>query len=153
MTTAMGKFPDNYDMPLGWAKPSWGNWEVVPVWVTDVRRVESMRPGYCYGKRIMYTMQGSFANVHEDLYDSNMNLWKVVNIGLRAREDKLHPEWGPQYFGGGVIEQYWNIQDQHVSHVFTADPNGEDLWADRYAPQYDNIAKFQTPEGLTQLMR
>jgi hypothetical protein len=152
MTTAMGKFPDNYDLPLGWAKPSWGKWEVVPVWVTDVRRVESMRLGYCYGKRIMYTMQASFANVHEDLYDSNMNLWKVVNIGLRAREDKLHPEWGPQYFGGGVIQQYWNIQDQHVSHVFTADPNGEDLWADRYAPQYDNIAKFQTPEGLTQLM-
>ncbi len=110
MTTAMGKFPDNYDMPLGWAK------------------------------------------VHEDLYDSNMALWKVVNIGLRAREDRLHPEWGQQYFGGGIIEQYWNLQDQHATHIFTADANGEDLWADRYSPQYDNISKFQNPSGLTQLM-
>ena len=31
MTHEDGKFPDNYDMPLGWARPSWGNWEVVPV--------------------------------------------------------------------------------------------------------------------------
>jgi len=152
MTTAMGKFPQNYDMPLGWAKPSWGQWEVIPAWVTDVRRIESMRSGYCYGKRIMYTAEAYFANVHEDLYDSNMALWKVVNIGLRPREDKLHPEWGPQYFGGGIIEQYWNIQDPHASHVFTADANGEDLWADRYSPQYDDIARFQNPNGLKQLI-
>ena len=53
-----------------------------------------MRSGYCYGKRIMYTAEAYFANVHEDLYDSNMALWKVVNIGLRPREDKLHPGMG-----------------------------------------------------------
>jgi hypothetical protein len=152
MTTAMGKFPDNYDMPLGWAMPSWGKWEVIPVWVTDVRRIESMRSGYCYGKRIMYTAEAYFANVHEDLYDSNMKLWKVVNIGLRSREDKLHPEWGPQYFGGGIIEQYWNMQNEHASHIFTADANGKDLWADRYAPQYDDIARYQTPGGLSRVM-
>jgi len=122
------------------------------VWVADVRGIESMRSVYCYGKRIMYAAQADFGNVHEDLYDSNMKLWKVVNIGFRSREDRLHPEWGPQYFGGGIIEQYWNVQDQKVSHVFTADPNGEDLWADRYSPQYDNISKFQNPSGLTQLM-
>ena len=69
-----------------------------------------MRSGYCYGKRVaMYAAQAYFANVHEDLYDSSMALWKVVNIGLRTREDRLHPEWGPQYFGGGIIEQYWNL--------------------------------------------
>jgi hypothetical protein len=153
MTTAVGKFPDNYDMPLGWARPSWGNWQVVPVWVTDVRRIPSMQPGYCYGKRIMYTVQAYYANVHEDLYDSNMKLWKVVNIGLRPRPDKLHPEWGPQYFGGGILEQYWDVQNQHVSHVFTADASGHDLWSDRYLPQYDNISKYQTPGGLMQLMR
>ena len=85
------------------------------MWVTDVRRIESMRSGYCYGKRVMYTAQAYFANVHEDLYDSSMALWKVVNIGLRTREDRLHPEWGPQYFGGGIIEQYWNLQEQHAT--------------------------------------
>ena len=153
MNAAPGKFPDNYDLPLGWARPSWGRWEVIPVWVTDVRRIESMRSGYCYGKRVMYTSRDYFANVHEDLYDSNLHLWKIVNIGFRPREDRLHPEWGPQYFGGGVVEQFWNVQDQHATHIFTADPNGEDLWADRYSPQYDDIDKFQNPKGLTHLMQ
>jgi hypothetical protein len=154
MSSADGQFPDNYDMPLGWARPSWGKWEVVPVWVTDVRRIASMRPGYCYGKRIMYTTKAYFANVHEDLYDPNLKLWKVVNIGLSPRTDYLHPEWGKQYFGGGIIEQYWDMQNQHVSHVFTAAPDGKgDLWADYYRPQYDNVSKYQTPGGLMQLMR
>lgn len=154
LTQADGVFPQNYDMPLGWAKPSWGKWEVVPVWVTNVQRVSSLRPGYCYGKRVMYTTQAYYANVHEDLYDANMKLWKVVNIGLSPRTDALHPEWGLQYFGGGITEQYWDMQNQHVSHVFTASPNGkDDLWADKYASQYDNISKYQTPGGLMQLMR
>lgn len=148
LTTATGKFPENYDMPLGWAMPSWGKWEVLPVWVTEVRRISSMRDGYCYGKRVMYTSKDYFANVHEDLYDANMKLWKVVNIGMRARPDKLHPEWGPQYFGGGIIEQYWDMQKQQATEVFTADEKGRDLWADRYLPQYDDVAKYQSPGAL-----
>src|SRR6185312_811074 len=31
LTTAEGTFPANYDMPLGWPKPSWGLWSVRPV--------------------------------------------------------------------------------------------------------------------------
>lgn len=153
MTTADGVFPENYYMPLGWAKPSWGKWEVVPVWVTDVRRISSMRAGYCYGARIMYTTKSYYANVHEDLYDANYKLWKVVNIGLSPGVDKLHPEWGKQYFGG-IIEQYWDVQNEHVSHVLTADRHGHDLVPDiGWGTQYDNTKLYQTPGGLMQLMR
>ncbi len=153
MTHEDGKFPDNYDMPLGWARPSWGQWEVVPVWVTDVHRIPSMAPGYCYGKRVMYTTQSYYANVHLDLYDANNKLWKVVNIGLSPAVDRLHPEWGKQYFGG-IIEQYWDLQNQHASHVFTADRAGNDLTPDiGFGTQYDSVQRYQTPSGLMQLMR
>ncbi|MGH7986832.1 MAG: DUF1329 domain-containing protein [Candidatus Binataceae bacterium] len=152
LTTADGAFPQNYDMPLGWAKPSWGKWEVIPVWVTDVQRIPSMAKGYCYGKRIMYTSRNYYANVHEDLYDTNDKLWKVVNIGLRPRTDHEHPEWGKQYFGGGIIEQYWDVQNAHASQVFTAF-DGKDLWADHYSPQYNNVSRYSTPGGLMQIMK
>jgi hypothetical protein len=153
MTHADGKFPDNYDMPLGWAKPSWGKWEVVPVWVTDVRRIPSMQAGYCYGARVMYTTKSYYANVHEDLYDANYKLWKVVNIGLNPEVDHLHPEWGKQYFGG-IIEQYWDVQNQHASHVFTADRAGGDLIPDiGWGTPYDNVKLYQSPGGLMEIMR
>lgn len=101
----------------------------------------------------MYTSKDYYANVHEDLYDANMKLWKVVNIGLSPAIDKLHPEWGEQYFGG-IIEQYWDIQNQHVSHVFTADSRGNDLIPDiGWGTPYDNVGLYQTPGGLMQIMR
>ena len=51
--------------------------------------------------------------------------------------------------GSSAVFEY---PDPHASHVFTADANGENLWADRYSPQYDDIAKFQNPNGLKQLI-
>jgi Protein of unknown function (DUF1329) len=153
LTHADGVYPGNYVMPLGWAKPSWGDWMVMPVWVTDVRRVPSMAAGYCYGSRMMYTTKAYFANVHEDLYDSNYKLWKVVQISLNPEVDGLHPEWGKQFFGG-ILEQYWDVQNQHASHVFTANPEGADLIPDiGWHTPYDNVKLYQSPGGLMQIMR
>jgi hypothetical protein len=49
-----GDFPNNYYMPLGWPKPSWGPWQLRDVDVIDVRRVPSEARGYCMGSRIIY---------------------------------------------------------------------------------------------------
>ncbi len=150
-----GKFPGNYDMPLGWAKPSWGKWQVMDVWVTDVHRIPSLAAGYCYGKRVMYTTKAYFANVHEDLYDSNMKLWKIVQIPFGPHVDCLHPEWGTEGWNssGSIIEQYWDVQNDHVSHVTGAGEDGRSQAGDCYSPQYDNIARFSTPGGLMQIMK
>ena len=72
---------------------------------------------------------------------------------LSPTVDRLHPEWGKQYFGG-IIEQYWDLQNQHASHVFTADRAGNDLTPDiGFGTQYDNVSLYQTPGGLMKLMR
>ncbi|MGH7931745.1 MAG: DUF1329 domain-containing protein, partial [Candidatus Binataceae bacterium] len=39
LTNADGVFPGNYDMPLGWSKPSWGPWSLRDVDIIDARRV------------------------------------------------------------------------------------------------------------------
>src|SRR5207302_2573092 len=70
------QFPKNWDMPLGFAKPSWGKWELRAVYLNDVRRIPQERAGYCYGSRIMYIDNEVFYSIWNDLYDSNMKLWK-----------------------------------------------------------------------------
>lgn len=78
---AAGTFPGEYDGTLGWPKPSWGNWETRDASVVDVRRIPEMAGGYCYGKRVDYVDKQYYNNLAEDIYDSNMKLWKVVWTG------------------------------------------------------------------------
>src|SRR5262249_38315706 len=78
--TAGGEFPADYDMPLGWAKPSWGKWEVRDVYVLDVRKISSKAVGYCYGKRIMYIDRQFFGALWLDLYDASMHEWKFALV-------------------------------------------------------------------------
>jgi hypothetical protein len=154
MNDDAGEFPQNYDMPLGWAKPSWGKWQLMDAWVTDVHRIPEFAAGYCYGKRVMYTSKYYYAIVSEDLYDANNKLWKIVQTSWGPHVDCLHPEWGPMGYtaAGTVLEQYWDIQKDHVSHVINA-YKGKGGAGDCYAPQYDNIAKYSTSGGLMQIMR
>jgi hypothetical protein len=78
VATAGAEFPANYDMPLGWPKPSWGKWEVREVYVLDVRKVPARAAGYYYGKRIMYLDRQFFGALWLDLYDSAMRKWKIA---------------------------------------------------------------------------
>jgi hypothetical protein len=75
-------FPADYDGMLGWPRPSWGDWETRDVYVVDVRRIPTMAPGYCYGKRVDYIDKRYYANMAEDIYDSNLKLRKIVWVGF-----------------------------------------------------------------------
>jgi hypothetical protein len=146
------QFPADYDGMLGWPKPSWGNWETRDVYVVDVRRIPSMAPGYCYGKRIDYVDKQYYANLAEDIYDSNLKLWKVMWTGYTP--GKLD-NYGDQFGVCGLIENYWDVQNDHVSYVTTYhDPSGACIaWDSAIPPQYRNIAKYSTPGGLDQVMQ
>ncbi len=153
LTTADGKFPENYDMPLGWAKPSWGPWELRTVYVVAVRKIPAKAAGYCYGRRIIYVDAVFFHGLWEELYDSNLKLWKIVSIKSTSK-GVVVPNIGEVGFNGQSIEQYWDVQNDHASHVFTAAPDGSDLMFNELAPkQYDDIAKYSTPGGLMHIMR
>jgi Protein of unknown function (DUF1329) len=78
-----GEFPLNYYMPLGWPKPSWGNWQLRDVDVIDVRRVPAEASGYCYGKRIIYEDSQTHYALWEDGYDRKMRFWKTALLAQR----------------------------------------------------------------------
>ncbi len=135
LTTAAGGFPQNYDMPLGFARPSWGEWSVRDTSVLDVRRIPELASGYCYGKRIMYVDKNFFHEQWMELYDAQMRLWKI-----------------------GLVEslalQFWDMQNDHVTYTFTADGAGRDIVINDAVPkEYDDIAKYSTPAGLMQIMQ
>jgi len=148
---AAGTFPGEYDGLLGWAKPSWGDWETRDTYVVDVRRIASMAPGYCYGKRIDYVDKQYYGNVAEDIYDSNMKLWKVV---WTAGTPGPLGNYGEQPGFGGIVEVYWDVQNDHVSYITSFNPSGAlELWDQHVPVQYNNVTKFSTPGGLMQMMR
>jgi hypothetical protein len=58
----------------------------------------------------------------EDIYDSNMKLCKVMWTGYTP--GKLD-NYGEQSGACGIIENYWDVQNDHVSYVTTYhDPSG-----------------------------
>jgi len=150
MNTAEGTYPDNYDMPLGFAKPSWGQWEVRDAYVIDVRRIPSEAAGYCYGKRIMYVDKALQHEVWSDLYDPDMHLWKIMQFAFAP---KLM-NGGESSEIGSVWSAIWDFQKRHATIAFTADGPGRDMLVDEQVPkQYENIERYSTPGGLTAVMR
>ena len=144
-----GKFPDNYDMPLSWAKPSWGTWELRDVWVIEVHPIPLI--ARCRRKRIIYVDVSLSAPLAEDLYDDSMNLSKVMVLGLQPL---LVPRYGMQTWAGGGILQLWDVQSGHAYVSLTTDERGRTWSIDAAVkPQYNSISEFQTPGGLMQLMR
>ncbi|MGH7932416.1 MAG: DUF1329 domain-containing protein, partial [Candidatus Binataceae bacterium] len=103
-----GKFPEEYDGMLGWPKPSWGDWATRPAWIINVHRIPDLSAGYCYGKRVMYIDKQYYGTDAEDLYDSNMKLWKVVQVG--SAPGPLD-NYGQQLGFNGIIEVYWDVQN------------------------------------------
>ena len=59
----------------------------------------------------------------EEIYDSNLKLWKIVIIHPHpAQVDPGRPlipldRW--------LIESYWDVQNDHKSHEFTANYDGK----------------------------
>jgi hypothetical protein len=145
-----GYFPERYDMPLGFSKPSWGKWNLRDTNVIDVHRVGSLSAGYCYGKRIMFEDAQFYHEIWEDLYDINMKLWKIVWVVRRALPV---PGQGVSPNNGAVLEAYFDLQNDHASYVTTGD-HGTDMFFDaQIPPQYNNVSKYSTPGGLMQIMQ
>jgi hypothetical protein len=154
LTNADGAWPSEFDQPLGWAKPSWGAWSLRDVYVIDVRRIASQHRGYCYGSRVMYVDKQFMHQLWEEIYDADLNLWKIVRIHLHPAETE--PAGGVVPLDGSSIETYWDIRNGHLTHLFTAGRDGktDGMTYNQKAPkEYDNISKYSTPGGLMQIMR
>jgi hypothetical protein len=138
-------------MPLGFPKPSWGQWELRDVYVDDVRRIPQERAGYCYGSRIMYVDKEFFYSVWNDLYDSNMKLWKAQFWGPRIRSV---PGVG-KVMTNSVSCASYDLQNTHATYWSSAgNPKGRDpLFNSDVPAEYHDGIKYGSPAGLMQIMK
>ena len=144
-------FPDNYDGFLGWAKPSWGDWETRDVYVDDIRRSPEFATGYCYGSRVDYIDKQYYTSLAEDIYDAQMQLWKIF---VFSTSTKNLDNYGEQLWMGGISGDIWDIQNDHGTYGTTANPAGLKISWDKEIPErYRDITKYGTPAGLSTVMR
>lgn len=145
-----GKFPQDWDMPLGFPKPSWGKWQLRQDDIIDVRRIPSEAAGYCYGSRVMYVDSHFHYATWIDIYDSNLNLWKIFWLGPRAA---TVPQVG-HVTTNSVTGSVWDVQNEHMTFLSTVDGDGVGPSFNSDAPpEYHDFTKYCTPSGLMQIMR
>ena len=144
-----GEFPLNYYMPLGWPRPSWGNWQVRDVDVTEVRRIPAEASGYCYGKRIIYEDSQTHYALWEDAYDRNMRLWKTALLAQRLIKISSLGE-----VPGAFSSTAWDFELHHLTNASTQGKQGSDVLVDDdVPPEYRNFTRYSTLAGLAQIMK
>ncbi len=141
----------NYDGFLGFPKPSFGDWETRDVNVVDIRRSPEFATGYCYGSRVDYIDSQYYTSLAEDVYDGQMQLWKVYMISTAT---KNFDNYGEQSWMGGIVFQVWDVQNDHATTGTTASASGLRLFWDKEIPErYHDVARYGTPAGLSTVMR
>jgi Protein of unknown function (DUF1329) len=144
-----GEFPLNYYMPLGWPRPSWGNWQLRDVDVVDIRRIPSEMAGYCYGKRIIYEDSQTHYALWEDVYDRRMHFWKTALIAQRLVKKASLGE-----VPGGFSSTAWDFDGRHLTNASTQSKGGGDVLVDsEVPPEYRNFTRYSTLAGLSQIMK
>lgn len=138
--------------PLYFPKPEVGKWEVRDSNMIDVRRVPSQRPGYCYGKRILYCDKEIYQSVWADLYDENMKLWKIdydpqglIDVPGEGRR-WTNDGWGMMF----------DVQNMHLTwvvlsgdhHAVRANADCKNLGGIDYTDD-----RFSSVRGLAEIMR
>lgn len=144
------RFPAGYDMPLGWPTPSWGKWQVRDVDVISMSKVPAKASGYCYGKRIMYVDAQDYAPLWEEMYDSNMRVWKYEAIITHSIDV---PGIGMVDSTGSFAQLMWDVQNNHAT--ISADPAmDKPFYVNEQAPkEYEDIPRYSSPSGLNLIMR
>jgi hypothetical protein len=144
-------FPDNYDMPLGWPTPSWGKWELRDSYMLDLRKLPAKASGYCYGKRIIYVDKQFFGPLWLDLYDPQMQLWKVALLQPIVTDI---PRIGVQNSTGAWYAHWWDLQSHHATFQGPRDGHGYNvLLNDNVPSSYLDVERYTTAGGLGDVMR
>jgi hypothetical protein len=143
-----GRFPANYEMPLGWPKPSWGKWQLRDVYVVSVTKREG--GGHCLGKRVVYVDKATYAPLWEDLYDESMQPWRFVAIFPRTLDV---PGIGPEDTSNSMVYAFWDVKYSHAT-IFAESGDGQPFYINQQAPNdFLDIERYTTPGGLSLIMR
>jgi Protein of unknown function (DUF1329) len=152
----LSKFGDlaNY-YSMFFPKPTVGKWEVRDSYLIDVRRIPSQRAGYCYGKQILYIDKYSYNITWKELYNPGM---KLIKFQSSQKVASRVPGEGMQFYTGNSVETMWDITRNHLTFFVTAGPGSKGLVANEACQNvdgvnYDDVKRYGTVGGLTQVMR
>lgn len=149
-TMPSGRFPQNYDMPLGWPMPSWGKWQLRKVFVVAMSKLPSHAAGYCFAKRVVYIDAETYAPLWEDLYDSEMRPKRSIAIFLHTLDV---PGIGPQDSSNSMVYGIWDVQTEHAT-IFAEPGDDQPFYINQQVPaQFTDLKRYTTPEGLNLIMR
>jgi hypothetical protein len=149
-THQTGHIPGDWDMPLGFPKPSWGKWQMRNYDIIDTRRIPSEAAGYCYGSRVMYVDSAYHYAAWLDIFDQNLKHWKIQYWGSRAEDV---PPLG-HVNTNSVTLSVWDVQNDHATYLSTYDASGVGpMFNNQAPPQYHNFEKYSSPAGLAQMMQ
>jgi uncharacterized protein DUF1329 len=149
-TLPTGRFPENYDMPLGWPKPSWGKWQLRDVYQVGVSKLPSRGSGYCFAKRVVYVDATIFAPLWEDLYDKKLQPNRSIALFLRTLDI---PGIGPQDSSNSMVYGIWDVQTHHAT-VFAEPGDDQPFYVNDEAPKdFTDLERYTTPNGLNMIMR
>ncbi len=145
-----GRFPENYDMPLGWPKPSWGKWQLRDVDVVDASKLPGVGSRHCIGRRVMYIDKATYAPLWQDLYDEQLKPWRFVGFFLRTLDV---PGIGPVDNSNSMVYGFWDVKYNHAT-IFAEAGEGAPFYVNQQAPaDFMDIARYTTPGGLSMIMR
>jgi hypothetical protein len=149
-TMPAGRFPENYDMPLGWPKPSWGKWQLRDVYQVNMSKLPSQSSGYCFARRAVYVDATIYAPLWEDLYDKKMQPNRSIALFLHTLDI---PGIGPQDSSNSMVYGIWDVQTKHAT-VFAEPGDDQPFYVNDQAPEeFRDLNRFTTPNGLNMIMR
>jgi hypothetical protein len=144
-----GDFPANYYMPLGWPKPSWGQWQLRDVDVIDIRPVPDENSNYCYGKRILYEDSSMHYVLWEDAYDTRMRLWKTALLAQRTVNGGTLGA-----VPAGLNTSAWDLINGHMTNTSTENRDGADVLIDDNNRKEDrDLISYSSPAGLAEILK
>jgi Protein of unknown function (DUF1329) len=128
-----------------WAKPTLGKWELRTVYVIEMKRLPEFASGYCYGNRVIYVDKETFVPLATELYDSQGRLYKYI---LELLTPLSVPSTGVALGINGATDVFLvNFKDRHLTVATT-----EGVCYDTdCSPQYLDIDRYASPEGLTKI--
>jgi hypothetical protein len=128
-----------FDFP----KPSAGTWELRDVYLVALRRIPSLRQGYCYGTRLFYIDKQTWHNINAEYFDAQQKFWKA---GWFQFYTVPLPGTSDVYFGDPLHGAVLDFQNYHATGAFEP-PKG----TDKEAGKYNDTTRYATPGGLQQI--
>lgn len=138
-------FQTNFWFP----KPIVGTWALRPVHVLQVTPIDSVLPGYCYPKKIIYLDKQTFQIAGTAVYDKSGQLWKGTILNYYPLPIPDSP--GDQTYNSFLIAAGTTVDFQNShwspSALFDATMLGD------VPTRYRNLECYATPGGLDQIMQ